>query len=145
MTCFDVCDGDFLHQATFIHRDVYEKYGYYDETYKIAGDTAFFIKIVGLCNVSFRVVDIPISVFAGGGIASSDDIKLIETRHKEFHRIEEEILGPKLTKLWKEDAKKVRLYDKLHAHSWSWHVTMVTKHLCDLFMGKENDKNIKTI
>jgi hypothetical protein len=137
MTFFDVCDGDFLHQATFVHRNVYEQYGYYDESYRIAGDTAFFIKVVGMCNVSFRVVDIPISIFEGGGLASSADTKLIETRHKEFARIKQEILGERLTQLYKEDYKKVKLYDRLHAHRWMWYVVMAMVRLSNIFEKAE--------
>jgi glycosyltransferase involved in cell wall biosynthesis len=137
MSFFDVCDGDFLHQATFVHRNVYEQYGYYDESYRIAGDTAFFIKVVGMCNVSFRVVDIPISIFEGGGLASSADTKLIEARHKEFARIKQEILGERLTQLYKEDYKKVKLYDRLHAHRWIWYVVMAIVRISNIFEKAE--------
>ncbi len=137
MSFFDVCDGDFLHQATFVHRNVYEQYGYYDESYRIAGDTAFFIKVVGMCNVSFRVVDIPISIFEGEGLASSADTKLIEARHKEFARIKQEILGERLTQLYKEDYKKVKLYDRLHAHRWMWYVVMAMVRLSNIFEKAE--------
>lgn len=137
MSFFDVCDGDFLHQATFVHRNVYEQYGYYDESYRIAGDTAFFIKVVGMCNVSFRVVDIPISIFEGGGLASSADTKLIEARYKEFARIKQEILGERLTQLYKEDYKKVKLYDRLHAHRWMWYVVMAMVRLSNIFEKAE--------
>lgn len=136
MSFFDVCDGDFLHQATFVHRNVYEQYGYYDESYRIAGDTAFFIKVVGLCNVTFRVVDIPISIFEGGGLASSADAKLIEARHREFKRIMQEILGERLTQLYKEDHKKVKLYDRLHAHQWMWYIVMTLVRISDFFEAK---------
>lgn len=137
MSFFDVCDGDFLHQATFVHRNVYEQYGYYDESYRIAGDTAFFIKVVGLCNVTFRVVDIPISIFEGGGLASSADAKLIEARHREFRRIMQEILGERIHRLYIEDYKKVRLYDRLHSRRWIWLVVMALIRLLDFLEMKK--------
>lgn len=137
MSFFDVCDGDFLHQATFVHRNVYEQYGYYDESYRIAGDTAFFIKVVGLCNVTFRVVHIPISIFEGGGLASSADAKLIEARHREFTRIMQEILGGRIYRLYMEDYKKVKLYDRLHSCRWIWHVVMALIRLLDFWEMKK--------
>lgn len=137
MSFFDVCDGDFLHQATFVHRNVYEQYGYYDESYRIAGDTAFFIKVLGLCNVTFRVVDIPISIFEGGGLASSADTKLIEARHREFQRIMQEIVGERLNRLYKEDYKKVKLYNRLHAHKWMWYVVMAMVRMSDFLEIKK--------
>jgi hypothetical protein len=119
MSFYDVVDGDFLHQADFIRKDVYERYGYYDESYKIGGDTAFFIKTLGFHDISFRCIKIPISLFEGGGMASGRDAKLKQIQMYENKRIEDEILGPRLTKLYREDRTKVRLYDRMNTHKWS--------------------------
>lgn len=137
ITFFDACRGDFLHQAAFISKSVYETYGYYDEGYRISGDTAFFMNVLGLHNVSFRYVDIPISMFEGGGIGSGNDSKWTAIKHEEDRKMEREILGMRLTKLNREEYKKIQLYDKLHAHRWSWYLTMAVAHLCNLFERKK--------
>ena len=125
MSFYDVVGGDFLHQADFIRKDVYEQYGCYDESYRIAGDTVFFLKVLGFHDVSFRCVKIPISVFEGGGMASGRDIKLRKIQLEEVERIHNEVLGPRICRVYMEDYKKVKLYDKLHSHKWSWWLTMI--------------------
>lgn len=137
ITFFEAYRGDFLHQAAFIRRDVYEQYGYYDESYRIAGDTVFFLKVLGFHNVTFRYIDVPISVFEGGGVASSSDGKWKIIQRDEISRIEREVLGPRLTKVCKDDYKKVQLYDKLHAYRWSWALTRALSFLCTLIGGKQ--------
>ncbi len=119
MSFFDVIGGDFLHQADFVKKDVYEQYGYYDESYRIAGDTAFFLKVLGFYDVSFRCEQIPISFFEGGGLASGKDEKMKALQLQEVQRMKNEILGPRLAKVCAEDCRKVRLFDTLHAHKWS--------------------------
>lgn len=123
MSFYDVAEGDFLHQADFIRKDVYEQYGYYDESYRIAGDTAFFLKVLGFQNVTFRCVKIPVAFFEGGGIGSGNDAEWKQIQFAEIKRIQDEILGPRLTKVCREDHVKVRTYDTLHAHKWSWMLT----------------------
>lgn len=133
MSFYDVVDGDFLHQADFVRKDVYERYGYYDESYKIGGDTAFFIRTLGFHDISFRCVKIPISLFEGGGKASGKDVKWKQIQMYESKRIEDEILGPRLLKVYKEDRTKVRLYDMLNAHKWSQFLIKVILCLIRLF------------
>lgn len=136
MSFYDVVDGDFLHQADFVRKDIYELYGYYDESFQIGGDTAFFIKLLGFHNVSFRCVHIPISFFEGGGKASGRDKKWRSIQAIENKRIEDEILGPRLTKVYKEDRIKVKLYDTLHSYKWSWFLIKIITHLIYFFERK---------
>lgn len=136
MTFYDVVEGDFLHQAAFIRRDLHEKFGYYDESYRIAGDTVFFIKVLGFHNVTFRSVQIPISFFEGGGAGSGKDLKWKEIQTYEIKRIEDEILGPRLVNIYKEDYSKVQLYNTLHAHKWSWFLTKLIKYLIHVIHSK---------
>lgn len=119
MSFYDVVDGDFLHQADFVRRDVYERYGYYDESYKIGGDTAFFIRTLGFHDISFRCIQIPISFFEGGGMASGKDERCRKLQMYESKRIEDELLGPRIAKLYREDRAKVRSYEMLSTYKWS--------------------------
>jgi glycosyltransferase involved in cell wall biosynthesis len=136
MSFYDVVKGDFLHQADFVRKDVYEQYGYYDESYRIAGDTVFFINVLGFHNVTFRNVQIPISFFEGGGAGSGKDEKWKAIQLHEIKRIENEILGPRLVKVFKEDYPKVQLYNTLYAHKWSWFLIKLIKRLIHIFHRK---------
>lgn len=42
IACIDLIKGTLFHPSTFIKRELFEKYGYYDETLKIVADWKFF-------------------------------------------------------------------------------------------------------
>ena len=64
----DVMKGHFLHQASFCRRVLFEKYGMFDESYRINGDTVFYAKCLGFGNATFRYVDLNIAFFDTTGI-----------------------------------------------------------------------------
>lgn len=61
------------HQASFCKRSLFVKFGGFDETYKIASDTKFFIKTVVWEKSSYEFIPEKIAMFQPGGISSSDD------------------------------------------------------------------------
>lgn len=61
------------HQASFIKRELFEKYGLYDESYRIASDTKFFIKSIVWEKATYEFVCEKIAVFQQGGISSSSE------------------------------------------------------------------------
>ena len=60
------------HQASFIKKELFEKFGYYDESYKIAADAKFFIKAIVWEKSTYEFVPEKIAVFQRGGISSSE-------------------------------------------------------------------------
>jgi len=73
------------HQATFYHRQLFEKYGLYDASYKIAGDYDFFARILKTGEVSYYHINKPLAVFDNSGISSSS--KQRSRRKEENHRV----------------------------------------------------------
>ncbi|NDW09805.1 glycosyltransferase family 2 protein [Dysgonomonas sp. 520] len=72
LTVFGMYENTMLHQATFIRRDMFDKYGKYDETLKITADWKFFFKaILGNEKTSFR--NIPVVDFEMFGISTSGE------------------------------------------------------------------------
>ena len=60
------------HQASFIKRQLFDKYGLYDESYKIVSDAKFFIKTVVWEKSSYEFIPENIAVFQQGGISSNE-------------------------------------------------------------------------
>ena len=127
----DVQQGHFLHQASFCHRDLFEKYGYFDESYKIHADTVFYIKTLGYGEASFKYVDVNVAYFDQGGRSSNENTQWQALRRKEFDRWSTEMFSSRLWATCIEYDKKGRLYDKLHRHKWAWNITMVLAKLID--------------
>ena len=58
------------HQAAFIRRELFSKYGFYDINYKLASDWLFFMNAVGLHHEPCLYVDRDISFFQMDGMSS---------------------------------------------------------------------------
>lgn len=74
-------DGTINHQSTFIKKNLFEKYGLYDENLRIVSDWKFFFKVICLedCNVT-TTKDI-ISCFEPGGISrTNEELRQIERK-----------------------------------------------------------------
>ncbi|MDI1307729.1 MAG: glycosyltransferase family 2 protein [bacterium] len=58
------------HKFTFIHKYVFERVGYYDESLKIVADWKLFLQAILKHNVTYRKVDAVFSTFYKDGISS---------------------------------------------------------------------------
>lgn len=120
----DVMKNHFLHQASFCRRDLFERYGYFDESYRINGDTVFYAKCLGFGNATFRYIDINVAYYDTTGISADPDEKWVALRKEEDERYAQ-MFSMRMWDLFYKEEKKIKLYDKLHAHKWSWWVTMI--------------------
>ena len=70
------------HQAAFISRELFEKYGLYDEKYKLASDWFFFLKVVGINQEKVRYCNIDVANFMMDGISSMMPLKYMEEQRE---------------------------------------------------------------
>lgn len=120
----DVMGGGFLHQASFCKRVLFDTYGYFDESYKINGDTVFYAKCLGFGNATFKYVNQNIAYYDTTGISADPEGKYRKLRKEEDKRYTL-MFSRRMWDLFYKEEKKIKLYDKLHAHKWSWYLTMV--------------------
>ena len=74
--------GTINHSCTFIKRDLFQKYGLYDESLKIVSDWKFFLLTVGVNNVKVEYVDKIVSEFDMTGISNQNEKLLLYEREK---------------------------------------------------------------
>ena len=130
----DAMHAHFLHQASFCMRNLFDKYGYFDESYRINGDTVFYIKCLAYGNATFRYIDQDIAYFDTSGISADPKGQWIELRKEEDQRCLK-MFSSRMQLLLTNEEKKIKIYDKLHAHRWSWILTMIVARLVNLFHG----------
>ena len=82
LTLLDFLKGTINHSPTIIKRNLFDRYGAYEESYKIVSDWIFFLKTIGLNGVSVSYVDIVISYFDMTGISNIDSELLNYERKK---------------------------------------------------------------
>ena len=114
----DAMDANFPHQAMFIKLSTMEKYGYYDETYKKASDTYFFIMALAFGNATFRYVNIDISNFDPNGISSKKDSQWEMIAKEEDARWFGEHVSTRLSKHCEEASQAIRTYETLYQIKW---------------------------
>lgn len=70
------------HQATAIKRELFELYGYYDETLKVTADWRFFFKLNIVYNIQFKKINEYLAKYDMHGISSIEGI--ITHEHESF-------------------------------------------------------------
>jgi glycosyltransferase involved in cell wall biosynthesis len=72
ITFLDIYSSTIKHQAAFIKKELFEKYGLFDETLRIAADWKFFLKTVGFHDVYLQYIDVNIACFDNNGISNNN-------------------------------------------------------------------------
>ncbi len=119
----DAMDGKFLHQASFIRRELHQQYGLYDDTYKKNADTYFYRTVLGFGNASFRYIDVDIANFDIHGVTTNPSWQQIDW--EEEKRWRKEHFPIRLQQLYKDAPKKVVLYDTLNQSKLIWKCAML--------------------
>jgi len=70
------------HPSAFIKREVFTKFGLYNEELKITGDYEFFIRVILKHNVLTKYVKLPISIFDLSGISNSEKTNELHTAER---------------------------------------------------------------
>ena len=131
ITFIDVMCGNFLHLASFFRRTLFDKYGYFDEDMRINSDTVFTAKCLGFGDATFKYVDQNISYYDITGISADPEGKYRKIRDEEDARYAQ-MFSPRMWDLYHKEQKKIQLYNKLHAHKWSWYLTMAVARLVSI-------------
>jgi len=81
------------HQATFIKRSLFEKYGRYDEKLNIVSDWKFFLIALGLNDSQVKYIDENIACYPMNGISSN-----LTKRDLEKERVKKELISEPITR-----------------------------------------------
>ena len=85
---FDFYDNTLPHQASFIKRKLFDKVGFYDETYRISADWHFFAKAFVCYGASLEFIPSVLARFEGGGCSADSKIAEVENA-----RFKQEVFG----------------------------------------------------
>lgn len=127
----DAMDGYILHQATFIRLSLLERYGYYDESYKKASDSYFFIRAICFGDATFRYMDVDVTNFDPNGISSKKNEKWVQIAKIEDARWYSENIPPRLKELYRTAPTKIRIYDTLSRNKLIWFFVRILKRIAE--------------
>lgn len=116
--------GTLNHDCSYFRRDLFYKYGLYDENLKIVSDWKWFLQAIGLGNVKPVYVDIDVTIFDASGISESN----LELRNNERRQVLEELLPPAVLADYDKYSFPVEQYlrlKKYHLWGFVWFVERV--------------------
>ena len=103
------------HDCCYVRRDLFDKYGLYDESLKIVSDWKWFLQAIGLGQVKPEYVDIDVTIFDCSGISETN----LELRNKERRQVLEEVLPPTILADYDKYAFPMEQYNRLKKyHLW---------------------------
>ena len=104
--------GCLNHSPAYIKRDLFEKYGLYDETLKICSDWKFYMQSIVLGDESVKHIDIDVTLFDMTGISEMRKDMLNEERE----RLLEELIPKNILKDYDRYYLPMNQYDRLKRH-----------------------------
>ena len=103
------------HDCCYFRRDLFEKYGLYDENLKIVSDWKWFLQAIGLGHVKPVYVDIDVTIFEAYGISETN----LKLRNQERRQVIEELLPPAILADYDKYAFPTTQIDRLKKyHLW---------------------------
>lgn len=111
----DIYGHTIKQQATFIKRNLFKSFGLFNQNRKIVADWEFFIKTVGLGNVSYRYINEFISYFDNNGLSNQNAV-IVKKEKEEV--IQENI--PLMMQPDYEFLSKYKKFDKLYKNGLSF-------------------------
>lgn len=71
------------HQSAFIRKDAFERFGYYDESFRIVSDWDFFMRSICFMNASYRHWDRTVAFYPFDGISSVKENEAMKKNERE--------------------------------------------------------------
>ena len=86
-TMYDFIKGTINHDPTYIRRDMYEKYGLYDDTLKIVSDWKWFVQAVVFGGEKVYYIPMNVTIFDMTGISETNLVAREKERHDELEKM----------------------------------------------------------
>lgn len=124
ITLYGMYKGTLNHDPAWIKRDLFDRFGFYDEKLKIVSDWKWYLQaiILGAKNVQplnpneIQYLDLDITIFDMAGISETN----IELRDREKRQEIESLIKRGILKDYDDHAKDIEMVIRLHRHRWAY-------------------------
>lgn len=110
--------GTLNHDPAYILRDLFEKYGYYDESLKIVSDWKWYLQAIVLGGEKPQYTDIDVTLFDMTGISESDGSK--DKIRKERQMVLKDLIPSAYLHDYERYADDICLMRRIHRHPWAY-------------------------
>lgn len=117
ITMLGMYSGTLNHDPAYIRRDLFEKYGYYDETLKIVSDWKWYLQAIILGGEKPQYVDMDVTWFDMTGISENANSKAVI--REERGKVLEELVPSVYLRDYQQYAEDIYLMRRIHRHRWA--------------------------
>lgn len=125
ITMLGMYTGTLNHDPAYIRRDLFEKYGYYDEGLKIVSDWKWYMQAIVLGGEKPRYVDIDVTLFDMSGISENSENK--EKIRKERRTVLEKLIPSVYLRDYDRYANDIVLMRRIHRHPWAYKMVRIVE------------------
>ena len=139
ITLYGMYTGTLNHSPAYISRDLFDKYGYYDESLKIVSDWKWYLEAIVLGDVRPIYTDINVTLFDMTGI-SETNIPLLK---EERRRVLEALIPMPVLSDYDRYFTAMSQYERLKRHPWAYKMTWLLERV--LFKIERWQNRIKRV
>lgn len=115
MTFLDFYKGTLNHSPAFIRRDLFDKYGFYDESLRIVSDWKWFLQAIIFGGERPVYADIDVSLFDMNGISETNK----ELGQREREDVLKGLVSPAILADYDEWVASIEQLKRLKRHPWA--------------------------
>ena len=137
ITMLGMFTGTLNHDPAYIRRDLFEKYGYYDESLKICSDWKWYLQAIVLGGEKPQYVDMDVTLFDMTGISENASWK--EKIRMERQSVLEATVPSACLKDYERYAGDIYMMRRLHRHPWAFKMVRIIER-CLFKLEKRQNK-----
>ena len=142
ITMLGMYTGTLNHDPAYIQRDLYDKYGYYDEELKIVSDWKWYLQAIILGNEKPVYVDLNVTLFDMTGISENAESK--QKIKDERNKVLKELVPSTFLHDYECYSDDIYLMRRIHRHPWAFKlVWFVERCLFKLEKRQNTKKNMQ--
>lgn len=137
ITMLGMYTGTLNHDSAYIHRDLFKKYGYYDENLRIVSDWKWYLQAIIFGEEKPKYVDINVTFFDMTGVS--------ETNKNLEHAEREQVLKQLFPKAIIADYERYSFYieqmKRLERHNWAYKIVWFLERCLFKIEKQKNRRN----
>ena len=137
ITMLGMYTGTLNHDPAYIRRDLFDKYGYYDESLKIVSDWKWYLQAIILGDEKPKYVDMDVTLFDMTGISETNK----ELDKEERKKVLEQLFPKTILADYEKYDFPIEQIDRLKRHPWSYKMMWFIER-CLFKLEKRKRKNL---
>lgn len=127
------------HPSTYIKRELFDRYGLYDESLKIVSDWKWFMQVVALNDVKPIIVNVNVSIFDMTGISVTNN----KLRKSERRAVLTDTVPQCFLADYDRYYKDISMMNRFRRHPWAFKLVSFLER-CLFKLEKRRGKKLKT-